>query len=277
MEQKEIQFQKKRELGEIISDSFLFLKQERVTISRLIVIYVLPFVILYAVGQVYMQRNVLSAIDISDQEMLMKNIGPFYKNLFLFLFFGLFIQSLLIGTFYSYIEAYAKLGKGNFSFTDISSKFFANSLLALAANLVFASISFFGVMMCIIPGIYFANTFSLVVIISIYEKKGISNTFSRSWKLVNSQWWNTLALNLIGIIITWAISMLLSIPTMLMGASDHLLSQTDVSPANFSNLYWVLTGISAAISTILLIILFTFQAFQYFNLEEREKPEIELL
>ena len=101
----------------------------------------------------------------------MENIGPFYANLFVFLFFGLFIQSLLVGTFYSYIEAYIKLGKGNFEFTDISSKFFANSLLAMGANLVFAIIMFFGIIMCILPGIYFANTFSLLVIIFIYEKK----------------------------------------------------------------------------------------------------------
>ena len=120
MEQKEIQFQQKREIGVIISDSFDFLKQEIKPISRLVLIYVLPFVVLYAIGQVYLQRNVLSGIDLSDQEMLLENIGPFYMNLFVFLFFGLFIQSLLVGTFYSYIEAYIKLGKGNFEFTDIS-------------------------------------------------------------------------------------------------------------------------------------------------------------
>lgn len=275
MEQKKIQFQQKREIGVIISDSFDFLKQEIKPISRLVLIYVLPFVILYAVGQVYLQRNVLSGIDLGNQEKLMENIGPFYKNLFVFLFFGLFIQSLLVGTYYSYIEAYIKLGKGNFEFTDISSKFFANSLLAMGANLVFAIVMFFGIIMCVIPGIYFANTFSLLVFIFIYEKKNLSDALSRSWKLVNTQWWNTLVLNLLGIAIVWLAGMFMSIPGMLLG-SDNMFSGVQTEPIEYPTWFWLLTGISTTISTILLIIPFTFQAFQYFNLEERENPTINL-
>jgi len=276
MEQKEIQFRKKRELGVIISDSFDFLKQEINPISRLIVIYVLPFVVLYAFGQVYLQRNVLSAIDLTNQEKLMENIGPFYKNLFLFLFFGLFVQSLLVGTFYSYIEAYVKLGKGNFKFEDISSKFFSNSLLAMGANLVFTIIMFFGIMMCILPGIYFANTFSLLVMIFIYEKKGLSDALSRSWKLVNTQWWNTLVLNLLAIVLIWTASMILSIPGMVLGISNNMFTSDFSNAADYPNWYWILTGLSTVVSTILMIVPFTFQAFQYFNLEERNNPTIDL-
>ncbi|MCY1719140.1 hypothetical protein OU798_02235 [Prolixibacteraceae bacterium Z1-6] len=276
MEQKEIQFRKKRELGVIISDSFEFLKLEIKPISRLILIYVLPFVVLYAFGQVYLQRNVLSAIDLTDQEKLMANIGPFYLNMFLFLFFGLFIQSLLVGTYYSYIEAYLKLGKGNFNLSDISAKFFANSLLAMGANLVFAVIVFFGIIMCFLPGIYFANTFSLLLIIFIYEKKGLGDALSRSWKLVNTQWWNTLILNLLAIVMIWAVSMLISIPTMVMGISKNLFSSEFTNPVDYPQWYWIVTGITAAVSTLLMIIPFTFQAFQYFNLEERENPTINL-
>jgi hypothetical protein len=36
--------------------------------------------------------------------------------------------------------------------------------------------------------------------------------------------------------------------------------------------YWVLMGVSTAVSTLLIIIVYTFLAFQYFNLDERNKP-----
>ena len=134
MEQKDIWFRKQRDLGVVISDSFDFLKQEAKPITRMIGIYVLPFVILYAGVQVYFQRNVLSQFDLTNPESIMADIGPFYLNLFMFMFFGLFVQSLLVGTYYSYLEAYIKHGKGNFQLTDISSKFFSNSLLALGAT-----------------------------------------------------------------------------------------------------------------------------------------------
>lgn len=276
MEQKDIQFQKKREIGVIISDSFEFLKLEMKPISKLILIYVLPFVVLYAAVQVYFQRTVLSTIDLTNQEALMENIGPFYMNLFTFMFFGLFIQSLLAGTFYSYIEAYIKKGRGNFELSDISSKFFANSLLAMGANLVFVIIMFFGILMCIVPGIYFANTFSLLLFIFIYEKKGLSDALSRSWKLVNTQWWNTFVLNLLALVMIWVVSMVMSIPSLVMGVSNNMFSPTEMNVADYPDWYWVATGISAAVSTLLLIIPFTFQAFQYFNLKETESPTIPL-
>ncbi|WP_319228956.1 hypothetical protein [Draconibacterium orientale] len=272
MEQKDIRFRKQRDLGVVISDSFDFLKQEAKPIFRMIGIYVLPFVILYAGAQVYFQRNVLSQFDLTNPESLMADIGPFYLNLFMFMFFGLFVQSLLVGTYYSYLEAYIKHGKGNFQLTDISSKFFANSLLALGANLIFVIIVFFGAMMCLLPGLYFANTFSLVVFILIFEKKGISDALSRSWKLVNSSWWNTLLINLVAIIIVYAVGIVLSIPSMIMGVSSSIFSTEITNPADYPNWYWVLNAISSVITTVLLVIPFTFQAFQYFNLAERNDP-----
>ncbi|WP_321343760.1 hypothetical protein [uncultured Draconibacterium sp.] len=271
MEQKDIRFRKQRDLSLVISDSFTFLQQEAKPLLRMIVIYVLPFIILYAGAQVYFQRNVLSQFDLTDPESLMANMGPFYLNMFMFLFFGLFVQSLLVGTYYSYLEAYIKLGRGNFEFSDISSKFFSNSLLALGANLLFAIIIFFGVMMCILPGLYFANTFSLMLFIFIFEKKGINDAMSRSWKLVNSGWWNTLLLNIIGIIIFYVVSFILSIPALIMGVTN-IFSSEITNPADYPNWYWVLSAISSVITTIVFIVPFTFQAFQYFNLAERNDP-----
>jgi hypothetical protein len=276
MEHKNITFRKQRDLSLIISDSFEFLKQEAKPLMRMLVVYVLPFILLYAGAQIYFQRNVLSQFDLTNPETLMNNIGPFYLNMFMFLFFGLFIQSLLVGTYFSYIEAYVKMGKGNFELSDISTKFFTNSLLALAANLVFAIVVFFGMIFCILPGLYLANTLSLVVIILIFEKKGLSNALGRSTKLVNSNWWNTLAINLLGFLMVYAIGIVLSLPSMILGISNNMLSAGEANPMNYPDWYWALTAISAVITTTLLIIPFTFQALQYFNLAEKENPSISL-
>ncbi len=273
MIEKEIQFRKKRELGDILSDSFEFLKQEYKPLSSLIFTYVLPFLILYGIVQVYFQMRIMGKIDFTDPETMMANIGPFYTNLFLFSLFGIFVQSLLIGTFYSYIEIYIKKGKGNFDLSDIKPLLFSNSLLALIASVVVFLISMAGVVMCIIPGIYFANTFSIAVMIIIFEKKGLGNAMSRSWSLVNSQWWNTLLLGIIGIVIIWVVGFILTLPAMLAGITTTIIGVKETSTIDYPNWYWFLTGISTVISTLLWIIPFTFFAMQYFNLDERTKTE----
>ncbi len=273
MIEKEIQFRKKRELGNILSDSFEFLKQEYKPISKLILIYVLPFLILYGVVQVYVQMKLIGTFDLNDPETMMANIGPVYKNIFLFSLFGIFVQSLLIGTYYSYIEIYIKKGKGNFDLSEIKPQLFSNSLIALGAGFVVFVITMIGIVMCIVPGVYFANTFSIVVMIALFEKKGLNNAMSRSWNLVNSQWWNTLLINIVGIVIIWAVGFVLTLPAMLTGITTSIIGVQDTEVINYPDWYWVLIGVSTVISSLLWIIPATFIAMQYFNLDEHTKSD----
>ena len=122
MADKEIQFRKRREIGDIFTDSLQFLKQEYRPLSKLIGIYVLPFILLYGFVQVFIQKNVISQFDFSNPETLVANIGPMYMNLLLFSLFGLFVQSLLAATYYSYVEVYIKKGRGNFDLSEILTK-----------------------------------------------------------------------------------------------------------------------------------------------------------
>ncbi len=272
MTEQEIQFRKKRELGDIISDSFQFLRYEIKPLLRLIIVYVLPFIILYGVVQVYVQQKILGNVDFSDSEMLMSNFGPIYSNILITSLFSLFVQSLLAGTFYSYIEIYVKKGKGNFRLHEITPNLFSNSLLALGANLVLFAMVMAGLILCIAPGIYFGNSLSLVVMIIIFEKRGLGNALTRSWRLVHSQWWNTFVLNLLAFLIIMAISFVLSIPSMFAGVSSSFFSMQESGTLNYPQWYWVLMAVSTIISSILWVIPYTFLAFQYFNIEERTKP-----
>lgn len=273
MANNEVQIRKRREVGDILTDSFRFLKQEFKPLSKLFVIYILPFIIVYGILQVYVQMKVMGKVDLNDPDMILSNIGPIYGNIFMVSLFGLFVQSLLGGTYYTYIENYVKKGKENFELSEITHLFFTNSLHALGANLLLFIAVIAGIIMCIIPGIYVANTFSVVVMILIFEKKGVSNAFTRSWNLVNSQWWNTFLINLVGIIIIYAVSFVLSIPSMIAGMSASMFSLQQTGTIEYPQWYWILMGFSVIVSAIFWIIPYTFLAFQYFNLDERTKPK----
>lgn len=272
MADKEIQFRKKRETGEIINDTFEFLKQEYKPLSKLLAVYVLPFIVLYAYVQVLVQMKITGSVDLSNPDDIISKIGPIYFHLFLSMMFSLFVQSLLVGTFYSYVEVYVKKGKNNFGTDDITPLLFSNCLMALGASLAVFVIFFAGFILCFLPGIYFANSFSLVFIIIIFEKKGLGNALSRSWQLVRSQWWNTFLINILGIMVVMLISFLISIPSMITGVSTSLLSLKESGSLDYPGWYWVLIGVSTAVTTLFYIVLYTFLAFQYFNLDERTKP-----
>ena len=267
---KEIQFRKKRETGDIFSDTFVFIRQEIKPISKLVVIYVLPFILLYAVVQVFLQKNVINKLDLSNTESLLANIGPVYLNIFLFTLFGLFVQSLLIATYYTYIDAYVKKGKGNFELSEITPMLFSNGFLAIGASFVIFIIVIFGLLLCFVPGIYFANSLSIAIIILIFEKKGIGNALLRSAFLVKSQWWSTFLINITGIILIWVANIFMSFPMIFSGLSINIFEPVK-TPVEFPDWYWIVVGLSTVVSSILYIILYTFLAFQYFNLDERTK------
>jgi hypothetical protein len=270
MIEKEIQFRKKRELGEIISDSFTFIKQEFKPLLQLITTYVLPFLVLYGVVQIYFQKKIFAAVDISNPETLMANIGPFYSNILLFSLFGVFVHALLIGAVYSYIEVYIKEGKGNFDLTEVKTNLFANGQLAIGSGILYYAIAMFGLLLFIFPGFYFAVIFSLVAAIVIFEKKGIGHAFSSSWKLVRTQWWQTLLLIIIGLAITWAVGIVLSTTSLLINSNP-----VEVG-AEQPQSHWIIMGITTVVSSLFWVFPYTFLAFQYFNLNERVNPTIKI-
>ncbi len=270
---KEIQFRKKRETGEIITDSFKFLKQEYKPILKLVSIYVLPFIILYAFVQVQVQQKFLGKIDFSDTEKLMSNIGPVYMNLFTAGVFSLFVQSLLIATYYTYLEAFIKKGKGNFSLSEITPLLFSNGIMALKANLLLFLVVITGLFLCVVPGLYFANTLSIVVMVYMFERKGTANAFLRTAFMVNTQWLNTLMLNLLAIVIIWSAGMIVTLPSVFAGGSANLFSAQPINTEQLPMWYWVLSGVSSVVSSVVCIIPYTFWAFQYFNLDERTREK----
>ena len=272
MNDKEIRFQKERELGEIITDSFEFLKSELRPLSKLIIRYVLPFVLIYAGLQVYVQMKVIGGIDFTEPESFMANIGPVYMNILLASLFAVFVQSLLAGSFYSYLEIYITKGKGNFDPDELKDVLFSNTLTALGANLVVYFVTLIGVIMCILPGIYFANSLSLVLMVLFMEKKGLADALNRSWKLVHTQWWNTFIINVLAVVMIYVAGFIVTLPSTLIGSFGFENSTGGTEMPDFPSLYWILQGLSAAVSVLLWVIPFTFLAFQYYNLKERSEP-----
>lgn len=275
MPENKINFRKIRTNGDIISDTLQFLKNEHKTILKLLSVYVFPFLILNAFLQVKVQQTILEKVDIYDTEALMANFGPVYLNFFLASLFALFVQSLLIGAFYTYMEAYIKKGKDNFELHDITPQLFSNSLQALMANFVLFALVLLGAMLFILPAIYFANSFSILVFVFLFEKNNLGQSMQRAFQLVHTQWWNTFLINITGIAIIYFARLILSLPSALFdGGNSASISETETVTAGYSLSYWVWIGISSVVNSLLWVIPYTFLALQYFNLDERSKQNL---
>ncbi len=270
-------FAKRREPGEILTDTILFLKAEYKPIARLTAVYVLPFMILMAVVQVYLQIKLAEASEIFNQlgqERLIAELGGLYGNMLLFILFNVFVQSLLAALLFTYISYYIRVGAGNFSDADISAMLFHNSLQALAAGFLVAALSLIGLMLCILPGIVLANSLSLAVFISVFENRQPGYSLARSWMLVRRQWWVTLSLAIIGILFMWLVSIIFTLPIFVQNTFQSLQPLAAEKTAGMPLWHMIVTGIAVVVSSFAAIVPMTMMSLQYFNLLEREKEEI---
>ena len=272
MENNGISFNRKRDPGTIVRISFRFLTDEFKPLSRLILIYFVPLLLIYAFGSVLFQMKFTAPLDFSDNEKLIKEMTPYYLNFLLFTLFGIFIQSLYAGAFYTYVEEYILKGKGNFTINDLSHRLFPNTLLALGTGIAGFILVMFGLMLCIVPGIYYANSISLALFIVIKEKKGIGQAIFRSFQLVRIKWWDTFFLNLTALLLILLISTLFSLPSIITGYSSGLFVPQKNGPVDLPDWYLILLGVNTVITNLFYVIIYTFYVFHYYNLMEYLKP-----
>lgn len=271
------QFQKIRETGEIIQAVIAFLRSEYRQLFRLLAIYILPFIVLYAVNQVSMQLKLAAATQATGgmtPEEMVGRLGSIYPNLLLSVMFNIFVQSLMAALLYTYIKVYLQRGKGSFAGADVSSQLFSHSLRVIGTSFVVTVLAGFGLMFFILPGIIIANSMSLALFITVFENRGIGESISRSWSLVRRQWWGTLTLNLLGILIVWMISITLTLPGAIQDAFAGTTPDYAAGAASIPKWRLLMLGTAMTGGSLGSVFPFLFLAFQYFNLTEREAKEL---
>lgn len=273
MESNNLKLMQVRDFGDVLNASFQFLRNEWKQLGTLLLHYFAPFLIIFSALQSYAQTRIMSFMKNIDPENIVESYTTMFTSPLIIanFLFQILILTMLLGILYSYIDVYLKKGQGNFTMSDITPLLFKNSLNALVISIVISIISFIGFMMCFVPGIFLGNSLSLAAVVLLIEKKGISNAMSRSWKLVKVQWWNTLLINIIGIVIIMIISYLLSLPLTILTVTKTILGAKSGTEIDIPTWYFIAQGIISMVSTVLYIIPYTFIAFQYFNLVEKEE------
>lgn len=200
-----INFQKKREIGEIISDSFAFMLQNWLPLLKIFA-YVLLFpYILFFLLMFFFSPNIKSVVD-SD---------PIYVIIFLACALLLVLTTIFYAiTSHSYIRAYVERGDN----LDVPINIMqvlgesASFLVYYLVNVFISSIiTFIGAILCLFPGIIIGVAYYLLLPVMVHEREFNSvNIFNRCWDLLRKtkegsvsieKWFSTLAVTMLVAII----------------------------------------------------------------------------
>lgn len=292
-----IEFKRKRELGDILSDTFKFLRKNGKPLFQIFLrIILIPFIILVAAIAYYNTTSSELVDIISGIGSPNFDIAQFLISFIILLITAMTYNGLLYGSISEYIKEYTTTA-GNPNIETVLQKTKANTgkLIGLSfANLAYvvlgpALLMFLGVFLigsgsaAIIFGVLIF-IFAIVLMIYLYTKytvifpsitnanTSISNSFTISGKLVKNEWWMTFATLIVLGLIIGAIGFVFQVPAVIYDASKEFTTSTTYSVSNNSTdwVFVILTTISNAISYILYVILAIASNFIYFNLNERK-------
>lgn len=188
-----ITFKKERELGEILSDTFKFLRLEGKQLFGYILRIAGPALLIMVIAMSIYTRSIVGGIDgLGALDGASSFTTTFWIAILFLIFSGLAYYALLYGVINHYIKSYIA-NEGVVIKEEVTQGVKNDFWSLIGLNLVSAIIIGIGLAFCGIPGIYFSIILICTYSIFIIDRLDISETISYSFKLIKGEWWMTFA------------------------------------------------------------------------------------
>jgi hypothetical protein len=213
-----LELKKAREFGEIINDTFLFIRQNFRPLLKVFVylcgFFILAGMIAGIMHELEAKTIVQSKAGGSVWETTAAQLFTF--NYLLVAIFSMCSSVAILVSTFSFIALYIQ--KGNVAPTpdEVWGYFKYYYFRAFFSNFAGMLLVTLGFVFCIIPGIYLFPAMSLLVSIMVLENTNFQYAFNRSFKLLKNQWWATAGAMFIIWVIAYACMTFASVPAMVL-------------------------------------------------------------
>ncbi|WP_439131639.1 hypothetical protein [Polaribacter sp.] len=276
-----VNFKKVRGLGDMLSDTFKFLRSEwQPFFITIIKIAIVPVIIAVAAAIYFL-------IESSYFYSGILNVNESEPN-FNFNFSGIFLPLLAIVVSYliayalvtvaslSYIKSYIK-NKGIVNYEEIQNDTKEKFWPYVGLFFLVMLIVFIGALFCFLPGIYFGVVLSLSICILIFQNKSVSDTIGYSFTLIKDHWWETFGILLIVQILIAILSFIVELPISLYQGVDISVVLENENPTEFFDyftdpIYLILLAFANLVKFVFYIISTIVTVFIYFDIREQKNP-----
>lgn len=264
-----ILFEQSRDFGEKINATFTFITEQ---------IRGLGLSLLYIVGPLALVGGIISGlgqIDLLDNARAANTpakLLEFYGSMFsgsrlVGVVFQLLAYMLTSLVTFSYIRIYRQQrGTGEISvsavWAEVQQYIGSGVMVSIASTFIIA----FGLLLLFIPGFYVIIALTLAPAVLVFERQGVGQALSRSYKLISGSWWATFGLFLIMGIIASILSMVFALPAGIVGGLFGAGVLKDITV--LSAVFTALTSVGGAMLQGLTAVA---TAFQYFSLVEEKE------
>ena len=272
--QTNIELAKPRDFGEIISDTFTFIKQNFKPLLKYFFMLCGFFVLAIAVITVLVQMKTLSftnniSADGFDEQSAFSRAAAIWEGvgvLFFFMMLGYIAVAVMV-------LCYMVLYKKNHNTVPTSEEmwgYFKHYYLRIfGVSIVLTVLTVAGFFFCLIPGIYLSVVFALVAPIMIIENTSFGYAFNQSFKLIKDNWWVTFGVFVVVYIILYVVDLTISLPATVLGAGSVLFHIKEAKALTLP--LAIFSAVIETVKYIFQIIIVVASGLVYFNLTESKE------
>ncbi|GMQ27650.1 hypothetical protein [Algoriphagus confluentis] len=256
------ELRKRRELGEILSDTFTF---ARINSKTLLPILIKTTGVFFLINLFFSAVYQYTTLD----NLAVTNPGLFFGSLLLMLMGSLLYYASASSAIYSFMADYLE-NKGLVDPNQITQKSWSLMVNLLLLGLMVYFILLIGLVFFLIPGIYLLIPAALSFPILIFRNLGKWESFKASFKLVSGYWWVTFGTLLVVVIVIGIISFVFSLPATVYLSLKTLVVEPETNAMSGDFIFLLLSTLSSAVGNLLSIFLIIAMGLVYFDLDEEK-------
>ena len=250
---EKIELSHNREFGDIISDTFVVVKQnfKPLVKSYFIICGLLLLADILVSAFINTNRSDITLFTLPDMVRLV---------------FSLISNTALVLVTLSYLAIYKEKGSIAPTVLEVWGYFKYFFFRVFFANILMLIAFFIGIFLCLLPGIYLFVVFSMVIPIMVFENASIEFSFKKAFRIIKGNWWLSLGVMLVISIVVLMIMLVLMLPPMIIyGGSQWLTGKS------LDNVAGILQAISINLCKVLWMVTVIGLALLYFSLTEQKE------
>jgi hypothetical protein len=271
MDQQKMELRKIRDFGEVLNDTFQFIKQEfKPLLLSFIVIAGIPILLSGIIGGLYQQDSMNGIIGIlKGVQYRQRSFSEIFNGTYFLLIFLSVLSMVVMRLVLSvYVKLYDAKGRLSPTIEEVWKGTFRYLVPVFIYTIIIWLLIIVGMVCCIAPGIYFMVVFAPVSLVYVVEDLSFGEGFNRCFVLIKNNFWNSIGLYIVAYLIYSVSSGVVGVVT---GALAGVVSY--FSTKNISSTVGVVTGVLNIFQRIFYVVLFIPIALQYFNLVEQQDNE----
>ncbi|WP_026777912.1 hypothetical protein [Polaribacter sp. Hel_I_88] len=280
-DQNFINFKKTRDLGAMISDTIKFLSVEwKPFLGTIIKISIVPVIIaICAVIYFFMTFSdfFVRLADFEENGSFNDlNFSQIFLPLLIFICSYIVAYALMTVSSLAYIKSYIS-NKGVVNYDEVQKTTQDKFWTYIGLFILVAIIVGFGMIFCILPGVYFAVVLSLSICLVVFKNNGVLDAVSDSFSFIKGHWWETFGILLVIQILIGILGFFAGLPASIYQGADMTTILEGQDPSELLNsfgdpIYLTLVGISYLINFILYLVSTVVIVFIYYDIKEQKNP-----